>query len=296
MSSSTLRRLNSYEATLSASAKSPTLSRSPPPPTPSTPKTAQLTGILNANDIKELPIFSLNPYTNSPPPFPGIADRHPTELQSRVPRPGLLGQRCPPPRQQLPHRRSGDQRRRHRRTGLPARHPRHVLHPRRPLQLRLGRIWTRRWCRHQPRHQHVAATPSTAQRTSATPARASTPSPLPSASPRLRPPAPPRPASIRHTFGFTAGGPIYKDKLFFFGAGQLAALLRRKRPRGPSGIARCKRVYAQSCRPSRPEAEVHSRVAQAATFRQLPLSNYAYLNSFSNTTALATPGKPLRNA
>lgn len=91
----------------------------------------------------------------------------------------------------------------------------------------------------------------------------------------------------RHTYGFTAGGPIFKDKLFAFGAGQWqrfygGVLEARQDLPDQNGINQLKLIQAQT-------GTVQAQ--QAALFANY-LSNYAYTSTFSNTTAIATPGKP----
>ncbi len=91
--------------------------------------------------------------------------------------------------------------------------------------------------------------------------------------------SPPKTRFDRHTYGFTAGGPIFKDKLFAFGAGQwqrffgssLETLLDLP---DPSGVAQLQAIQAQT-------GTVQAQ--QAALFATY-LSNYAYLKTFQNTS------------
>jgi hypothetical protein len=95
----------------------------------------------------------------------------------------------------------------------------------------------------------------------------------------------------RHTFGFTAGGPIFKDKLFAFGAGQWQrfygnTLVGRQELPDTNGIAQLKAIQAQA-------GTVASQ--QAALFANY-LSNYSYLSTFQNTTVTtASPTKFLNS-
>ncbi|WP_049789386.1 outer membrane beta-barrel protein [Granulicella tundricola] len=84
----------------------------------------------------------------------------------------------------------------------------------------------------------------------------------------------------RHTYGFTAGGPIFKDKLFAFGAGQWqryfgGVLEGRNELPDQSGVNQLKSIAAQTGT---------VQATQASLFGAY-LSNYAYLNTFANTTA-----------
>jgi hypothetical protein len=84
----------------------------------------------------------------------------------------------------------------------------------------------------------------------------------------------------RHTFGFTGGGPIFKDKLFAFGASQWQrfygkTLVGRQELPDAAGVKQLQAIQAQG-------ATVTAQ--QAALFANY-LSNYGYLNSFANTTA-----------
>jgi hypothetical protein len=83
----------------------------------------------------------------------------------------------------------------------------------------------------------------------------------------------------RHTFGFTGGGPIFKDKLFVFGASQWQrfygnTLVGRQELPDASGVSQLQAIQAQA-------GTVQAQ--QAALFANY-LSNYSYLKSFANTT------------
>jgi Carboxypeptidase regulatory-like domain/TonB-dependent Receptor Plug Domain len=84
----------------------------------------------------------------------------------------------------------------------------------------------------------------------------------------------------RHTYGFTAGGPIFKDKLFAFGAGQWQrfygqTLVGRQELPDASGVAQLKGIQSQA-------GTIQAQ--QAALFSSY-LSGYSYLSNFANTTA-----------
>ncbi len=87
----------------------------------------------------------------------------------------------------------------------------------------------------------------------------------------------------RHTFGFTGGGPIFRDKLFVFGASQwqryYGGVLETNRDELPdlAGVAQLKAIQAQTGT---------VQATQAALFAGY-LSNYAYLQNFANTTVTA---------
>lgn len=87
----------------------------------------------------------------------------------------------------------------------------------------------------------------------------------------------------RHTFGFTGGGPIFRDKLFVFGASQwqryYGGVLETNRDELPdlAGVAQLKAIQTQAGT---------VQAAQAALFAGY-LSNYAYLQNFANTTVTA---------
>jgi muramidase (phage lysozyme) len=83
----------------------------------------------------------------------------------------------------------------------------------------------------------------------------------------------------RHTFGFSGGGPIIKDKLFVFGASQWQrfygnVLDARNELPDAAGVAQLQLIQAQN-------GTVQAQ--QAALFAGY-LSNYAYLKSFGNTS------------
>ncbi len=85
----------------------------------------------------------------------------------------------------------------------------------------------------------------------------------------------------RHTFGFTLGAPIIKDKLFVFGASQWqrfygSTLVGRQELPDAAGVAQLKSIAAQA-------GTIQG--SQAALFGSY-LSNYSYLSSFT----LASPG------
>ncbi len=85
----------------------------------------------------------------------------------------------------------------------------------------------------------------------------------------------------RHTYGFTAGGPIFKDKLFAFGAGQWQrffgnVLEAREELPDTNGAAQLQLIAAQA----------GTIQAQQATLFGNYLSNYSYLSSFQNTTGV----------
>jgi Carboxypeptidase regulatory-like domain/TonB-dependent Receptor Plug Domain/TonB dependent receptor len=89
----------------------------------------------------------------------------------------------------------------------------------------------------------------------------------------------------RHTFGFTGGGPIFKDKLFVFGAGQWQrfygqTLVGRQELPDASGVKQLQAIQAQA-------GTVQAQ--QSALFANY-LSGYSYLSSFANTTI--TTGNP----
>jgi hypothetical protein len=83
----------------------------------------------------------------------------------------------------------------------------------------------------------------------------------------------------RHTFGFTGGGPIFKDKLFVFGASQWQrfygqTLVGRQELPDAAGVKQLQAIQAQG---------TSVQAQQSALFANY-LSNYSYLNSFQNTT------------
>ncbi len=84
----------------------------------------------------------------------------------------------------------------------------------------------------------------------------------------------------RHTFGFTAGGPIFKDKLFAYGGSQWQrfygkTLVGRQELPDAAGVKQLQAIQAQGNT---------TQGQQAALFANY-LSSYGYLNSFANTTA-----------
>jgi Carboxypeptidase regulatory-like domain/TonB-dependent Receptor Plug Domain len=84
----------------------------------------------------------------------------------------------------------------------------------------------------------------------------------------------------RHTYGFTAGGPIFKDKLFAFGAGQWQrffgqTLVGRQELPDAAGVKQLQAIQALG------SSTVQGQ--QAALFAGY-LSNYSYLGNFANTT------------
>ncbi len=83
----------------------------------------------------------------------------------------------------------------------------------------------------------------------------------------------------RHVYGFTAGGPIFKDKLFAFGAGEWnryygRALGGRFTLPNAAGVATLRGIQAQTGTVA---------ATQAATFSNY-LSNYSYLSQFALVT------------
>ena len=88
----------------------------------------------------------------------------------------------------------------------------------------------------------------------------------------------------RHTYGFTAGGPIFKDKLFAFGASQWqrffgSVLEGRQELPDANGVAQLKLIAGQTGT---------VQAAQSNLFAGY-LSNYGYLSTFQNTTGANTP-------
>jgi len=82
----------------------------------------------------------------------------------------------------------------------------------------------------------------------------------------------------RHTYGFTAGGPIFKDRLFAFGAGQWqrffgGVLEGRTDLPDANGVAQLKAIQAAG----------GTQGTQAGLYANY-LSNYSYLTSFQNTS------------
>lgn len=83
----------------------------------------------------------------------------------------------------------------------------------------------------------------------------------------------------RHTFGFTGGGPIIKDKLFVFGGGQWQryygqTLEGLQDLPDADGVAQLQKIQAQTG---------STQAQQAALFANY-LSNYSYLNTFQDTS------------
>jgi hypothetical protein len=95
----------------------------------------------------------------------------------------------------------------------------------------------------------------------------------------------------RHTFGFTAGGPIFKDKLFAYGGSQWQrfygrALVGRQELPDAAGVKQLQAIQAQT-------GTVQAQ--QAALFAGY-LSNYSYLSNFANTTGtVSNPTLSLNN-
>ncbi len=97
----------------------------------------------------------------------------------------------------------------------------------------------------------------------------------------------------RHTFGFTGGGPIFKDKLFAFGAGQWqrfygSTLEGRDELPDANGVGQLRTIAGQAGT---------VQAGQAALFGNY-LSNYSYLTGFQNVSPnynsynVAAPGCP----
>jgi outer membrane receptor protein involved in Fe transport len=83
----------------------------------------------------------------------------------------------------------------------------------------------------------------------------------------------------RHTYGFTAGGPIFKEKLFAFGAGQWqrffgSVLEGRTDLPDAAGVAQLKALQALG-------GTIGTQAALYANY----LSGYSYLSTFQNTSA-----------
>lgn len=97
--------------------------------------------------------------------------------------------------------------------------------------------------------------------------------------------SPPKTRFNRHTFGFTGGGPIFKDKLFVYGGSQwqryYGQVLETQRLDLPdaAGVNQLKAIQAGS----------GVTASQANKFASY-LSNYAYLSSFQNTSASTAQG------
>ena len=97
----------------------------------------------------------------------------------------------------------------------------------------------------------------------------------------LNPPqVPPKTRFDRHTYGFTIGGPIFKDKLFAFGAGQWQrffgnVLEARDELPDATGVSQLKAIQAQTGT---------TQASQAALLSGY-LSNYSYLTGFQNVSA-----------
>ena len=93
----------------------------------------------------------------------------------------------------------------------------------------------------------------------------------------------------RHTYGFTAGGPIFKDKLFAFGASQWqryygSTLEGRDELPDVNGVTQLKLIAAQAGT---------VQATQSSLFGAY-LSNYSYLSSFQNAilSRAASPSWP----
>lgn len=88
----------------------------------------------------------------------------------------------------------------------------------------------------------------------------------------------------RHTFGFTGGGPIFKDKLFVYGGSQWqryygGVLETRLDLPDQNGVNQLKAI----------QAGTGVTATQAALFANY-LSNYSYLSTFQNTSASTSLG------
>ena len=93
-------------------------------------------------------------------------------------------------------------------------------------------------------------------------------------------PPPQKPRFDRHVYGFTAGGPIFKDKLFAFGASQWqrffgSVLEARQELPDAAGAAQLQLIAAQAGT---------IQATQANLFGSY-LSNYSYLSTYQNTSA-----------